>query len=259
MGGLTSKYLEEVLQTPPRSTHVLKSDPRSPSDDITRTPISVTDTPERNGNGTPVVKVLPFDPRSPSAEVSRTPLMVETKDSRRRPFSLKPSRLLDPETLNTSEDSDPRSPTSRVPRTPLSDQTHTFTNKELEEERTDTEEKDKETKKDDEKKVKEEEEEEQQEEKDDQDSISTSSNDENNEAPPDAPPDALQETVRLGLSGSNKGNTSNKSNPRGMLQAKQCRAIEEEYSKNQQAIVTQLADQENKTPPPSNTQFVESI
>lgn len=42
MGGLTSKYLEEVLQTPPRSTHVLQSDPRSPSDDITRTPISVS-------------------------------------------------------------------------------------------------------------------------------------------------------------------------------------------------------------------------
>lgn len=65
--------------------------------------------------------------------------------------------------------------------------------------------------------------------------------------------------VRLALSGSNKGSTSNKSNPRGMLQARQCRAIEEEYSKNQHAIMTQLTDQENQTPPPSNTQFVENI
>lgn len=42
MGGLTSKYLEEVMHTPPRHTHVLPSDPRSPSDNITRTPISVS-------------------------------------------------------------------------------------------------------------------------------------------------------------------------------------------------------------------------
>lgn len=66
-----------------------------------------------------------------------------------------------------------------------------FTNKELEEERTNIKEKDKETKKDDEKKVKEEEKE--QEEEDDQDSTSTSSNDENSEAAPEA----LQEMVRI--------------------------------------------------------------
>lgn len=249
MGGLTSKYMEEIMHTPPRHTHVLPSDPRSPSDNINRTPISVTDTPDKN-NGTPSTKVLPFDPRSPTTEVARTPIVVDAKDSRRRPFTLKPSRLIDPNTVSNIDDSDPRSPTSRVPRTPLSDQTHTFTNVEAGEERVNVSEKVQEM--EEEKQSIEEEEEE-----DDQD-LSTSSpsrNDENKEVPLDTP----QEKECLGLAGGNKRSSSNSTNPRSMLQARQCQAIEAEYSKNQQTIFTQLTEQENKTPVPSNTQFVENI
>ncbi|XP_045102853.1 cell division cycle-associated protein 3-like [Portunus trituberculatus] len=248
MGGLTSKYLEEMMHTPPRSTHVLKSDPRSPSDNITRTPISVTDTPERGSNGTPATKVLPFDPRSPSTELERTPIVVETKETRRRPFSLKPSRLIDPSTVAISEDLDPRSPTSRVPRTPLSDQTHSFTNKEVSEDRL--------SGKEVQGVEKEEKGEEEKDNQDDHESSvsSSSSNEENKEVLSEMPQKEL-----LSLTGSNKRSMNTSRNPQSILQARQCQAIEAEYTKNQQVIFTQLAE-ETKTPTlPSNTQFVENI
>lgn len=243
MGSLTSKYLEEMTQTPQRSTHVLESDPRSPSDNITRTPISVTDTPDRGSNGTPATKVLPFDPRSPTTELDRTPIVVETKDTRRRPFALKPSRLIDPNTVAAIEDLDPRSPTSRVPRTPLSDQTHSFTNKEAVEERVSG------------KDVQEGEQEKAEEEKDDQDScVSSSSSNEENKGLDETPQKEL-----LSLTGSNKRSMNTSRNPQSILQARQCQAIEAEYTKNQQVLITQLAE-ETKTPTlPSNTQFVENI
>ncbi|KAG0719233.1 hypothetical protein GWK47_050887 [Chionoecetes opilio] len=250
MGGLTSKYLEDMMHSPSRpTTHVLPYDPRSPSDNISRTPISVTDTPERTNNGTPATKVLPFDPRSPTVELSRTPIVVETKESRRRPFSLKPSRLLDPKIVSDSDDSDPRSPTSRVPRTPLTDKTHTFTNQEVTEERVKASEDVQEVEEEELSKIDE------TKENNDEDSFtsSQSSNDENKEVQPQA----LMEKECLAQAGGNKKGKS--SNPRSMLQARQCQAIEAEYSKNQQVIFTQLTEQENKTPMPSNTQFVENI
>lgn len=46
MGGLTSKHVEETVsdnEGTPKRTHILEVDPRSPSDDITRTPIAVRD------------------------------------------------------------------------------------------------------------------------------------------------------------------------------------------------------------------------
>ncbi|KAK8389791.1 hypothetical protein O3P69_009058 [Scylla paramamosain] len=158
-----------------------------------------------------------------------------------------PSRLIDPNTVATSEDLDPRSPTSRVPRTPLSDQTHSFTNKEAGEERVSAKEV-QDVEKDEQKT--------EEEEKDDQDSSvsSSSSNEENKEV--------LNETPQkefLNLAGSNKRSTNTSRNPQSILQARQCQAIEAEYTKNQQVIFTQLAE-ETKTPKlPSNTQFVENI
>ena len=73
----------------------------------------------------------------------------------------------------------------------------------------------------------------------------------------------LQEYLDLG--GSKKRSSKNSSDPRSMLQSKQCQAIEAEYSKNQHSIFTQLTEEENNTTLPSNTtlssntQFVENI
>ena len=68
MGGSSSH--EQYQTTPPRddkTCKLLPVDPRSPSTDITRTPILVEKTPE--GALDPML-----DPRSPSAGIYRTPL-----------------------------------------------------------------------------------------------------------------------------------------------------------------------------------------
>lgn len=52
-------------------------------------------------------------------------------------------------------------------------------------------------------------------------------------------------------------NTTTNSTPRGLIQAKQCRNVEEEYNKSQQIILDQLSTHEETVV--SNTQFVESI
>ncbi|MPC22207.1 hypothetical protein E2C01_015219 [Portunus trituberculatus] len=181
--------------------------------------------------------------------LERTPIVVETKETRRRPFSLKPSRLIDPSTVAISEDLDPRSPTSRVPRTPLSDQTHSFTNKEVSEDRL--------SGKEVQGVEKEEKGEEEKDNQDDHESSvsSSSSNEENKEV---LKPFAVFQEL-LSLTGSNKRSMNTSRNPQSILQARQCQAIEAEYTKNQQVIFTQLAE-ETKTPTlPSNTQFVENI
>ncbi|KAK8739646.1 hypothetical protein OTU49_003448, partial [Cherax quadricarinatus] len=51
-------------------------------------------------------------------------------------------------------------------------------------------------------------------------------------------------------------NNAVSSTPRCLLQAKQCRTVEEEYNKNQKIILGQLPGQENVS---SSTQFVENI
>lgn len=45
--------------------------------------------------------------------------------------------------------------------------------------------------------------------------------------------------------------------PKGLLHAKQCKNVEDEYNKAQQTIIQKLNDQENIVV--SNTEFVESI
>jgi hypothetical protein len=67
MGGAHTKLEqnEDAFDTPPRqSSRVLNFDPRSPSTEITRTPIMVDKTPEGI-----------LDPRSPTVGVYRTPIV----------------------------------------------------------------------------------------------------------------------------------------------------------------------------------------
>ncbi|XP_045603278.2 cell division cycle-associated protein 3 [Procambarus clarkii] len=244
MGGLTSRHIEEVVNVPdvkgtPKQTHVLRTDPRSPSDYIPRTPITVADTPVKGGNGTPrVVKALAIDPRSPNAEVNRTPIVVETRDVRRRPFSLKPSRLeqLDCKSSATddSDEHDPRSPTTKVPRTPLEEKEGTFhLNSFDEQEPTNKNDSNNTTEKEDNKQSTEE-----------QDTSTKKL----------LPSDVSSDKVRRPLmSVQNVVNGT----PRGLLQAKQCKNVEEEYNKNHKIILGQLSGQENTVA--SSTEFVENI
>ncbi|XP_071543525.1 uncharacterized protein [Panulirus ornatus] len=254
MGGLTSKHVEEAVKTSgtqdtPKQTHVLSADPRSPSDYITRTPISVMDTPDgdRNGTCTPqdgkVLRVLELDPRSPISEVNRTPIVVETK-THRRPCSLKPSRLAQLESFtscgeegNDSDDQDPRSPTTKVPRTPLEEKVHAFSNSESEQKCGSDINEDHEI-------IENGEETKEGSEIQDKSKIMKPLQSEESANKVRRPLISLQ-------------NTTTNNTPRGLLQAKQCRSVEEEYNKNQQIILGQLSTQEKTVV--SNTQFVESI
>ncbi|ROT83664.1 cell division cycle-associated protein 3 [Penaeus vannamei] len=248
MGNFTSKHLEEVLkptksQETPKS-QVLPFDPRSPSDDITRTPIAVSDTPDTSSSeSTPrdgkVVRVLQLDPRSPNVEVSRTPIVIETNETRRRNYALKPSKLaqLDtenkPDNMEDGEDQDPRSPTTKVPRTPLEDKVHVFEDSQpVKENKEDDDRKEEEVKDENPKKNQE------------NTLVKKLFIDEGSSEKPRRPLASVQNTTA--------GKT-----PRGLIQAKQCRNVEEEYNKNHQLILTQLTDQENTVT--SSTQFVESI
>ncbi|KAK4306361.1 hypothetical protein Pmani_021819 [Petrolisthes manimaculis] len=269
MGGLGSKHVDEVIndtsdiEGTPKLTHILKIDPRSPSDYITRTPIAVSNTPNKNPEQTPcggkLLTTLPDDPRSPTIEVDRTPIHIETKDKQKRSVAMRPSRLtqldstssVSSEASGTSEannsssssssdESDPRSPTSKVPRTPLENKEHVFSEpEEIMDEDTGCKELEltEVTDKTDE---------------------STFDKDSSTEKKGqvfqlDNTTDKFQ--IRRPLGSLQNNGTS--STPRGILQAKQCRNVEDEYNKSQHTIMTQLTGQVKKVA--SNTQFVENI
>lgn len=99
--GNTHEHLsEEQNVTPIQNRRVLKlQDPRSPSEDINRTPI-VTDTTDFQ------------DPRSPTAEICRTPV-EETTDPR------SPTEGIPRTPANPFIFPDPRSPSVEITRTPL--------------------------------------------------------------------------------------------------------------------------------------------
>ncbi|XP_076048434.1 uncharacterized protein LOC143029599 isoform X2 [Oratosquilla oratoria] len=242
MGGLTSKQVDEVVKaskTPkgtPEQTRVLPFDPRSPSDNVNRTPITVSK-PQSDGlDSTPVnstTKIQVMDPRSPSCELERTPVIVEGVQQRqRRNFSLKPSKLTQLENLDINEDEalDPRSPSSKVPRTPLEEKKFTdesspdvgsqdsFQSCEVEEE--------------------------------------ASSSDEVIEDPKSCSDDTVDK-ARKPLQALQNTRNSATDTPRGLLQAKHCRSVEEEFNKNQKILMRQLSNKDNSIT--SATEFVENI
>ncbi|XP_064117198.1 uncharacterized protein LOC135222819 isoform X2 [Macrobrachium nipponense] len=96
MGGITSKFVDEVVndskQEHTPKVKQLPFDPRSPSEQITRTPITTLKTPDNNLDTPTDAKIFKVvDPRSPNNEVTRTPIIVEKKEVPRRPLSLKPA------------------------------------------------------------------------------------------------------------------------------------------------------------------------
>ncbi|KAL8584110.1 hypothetical protein ACOMHN_011725 [Nucella lapillus] len=106
--------------TPPREAGVwfkrqLPVDPRSPTDDIARTPI-IVDSASSELRG--------FDPRSPTCGIARTPIIVDSASSELRGFDPRSPTcgiartpiIVDSELSEL----DPRSPTCGIDRTPLS-------------------------------------------------------------------------------------------------------------------------------------------
>ncbi|KAF2365449.1 hypothetical protein FHG87_003794 [Trinorchestia longiramus] len=264
-----SKCSDEEFTNDPTTTplrKVLPFDPRSPTEHFSRTPIVVTanqsDTPA--GPATPAnVKVLEVDPRSPSQQVSRTPIIVEksTSSSTDTPKSggvrTRPHALHTPDkALQSTEENDPRSPSVTVPRTPLeqklfevsihnvssssdtkNDNTGTPEDKSVNEEESgdmcDVDDASREEM-----------------EKENQPETSTSR----------AEKQSKESSASLGSRSPLSSNNRNCSTPRNLLQAKQCRTLEEEFNKNQRNILAQIAaTDEEEAIVPSTTQFVDQI
>ncbi|XP_066975600.1 uncharacterized protein [Macrobrachium rosenbergii] len=244
MGGITSKFVDEVVsdskQDHTPKVKQLPFDPRSPSEQITRTPITTLKTPDNNLDTPSDAKIFKVvDPRSPNNELTRTPIIVEKKEVPRRPLSLKPatemkldSFLCAPNDENDGEEmQDPRSPTIKVPRTPLEDKVLDLevreSSGEPEEEKTDITE-------------------------------ITRQNDKGLQEENRTlvkklfPSEGQGDKVRrpLGL----VQNTVTAKTPRDLLQAKHCKNVEDEYNKNMRTL---LPDQENIIH--SKTDFVENI
>lgn len=247
MGSLTSKHVDEAMDEPegkfstPKASHVLPFDPRSPTDYISRTPITVSDTPGSSQASTPmneekVIKVLDLDPRSPCEEVCRTPIVIEEEQTRRRHQPLKPSNLTQIVNQEIDDSDDPRSPSSKVPRTPFEDKTCDFTGfpgPTI-------------SKTDDHEDVHDDDGE-----NGDQILVKKLFPEESNPEKVRQPLTSVQNTA----GGPNKG-------PLGMLQAKQCKTVEEEFCKNQSNLILQLATgQENATQEtiPAATDFIDRI
>lgn len=107
MGLVASKGLLDFSQSSSpvsNRNHVLSIDPRSPSEEFPRTPISVEDESPSMPN---LNWLLDQDPRSPSIGFQRTPIPIA------------------PLPLNAAIE-DPRSPTAEVPRTPLEKATYGY-------------------------------------------------------------------------------------------------------------------------------------
>lgn len=117
-------------------TRILRSDPRSCSDGLDRTPIAV-DRPGAECETPVQVKTVSLvDPRSPGGGVDRTPIVVEDEGIRRRVLmqqecdtpirgQIPPAitipgsdRTIDPLIIDSGE-YDPRSPSNLQPRTPI--------------------------------------------------------------------------------------------------------------------------------------------
>ncbi|XP_018008878.1 cell division cycle-associated protein 3 [Hyalella azteca] len=269
---------EDVNSTPLRK--VLPFDPRSPTDHITRTPITVTSTgedctPARPANPATSLRVLDVDPRSPSQQVTRTPIVIDDSADNASTVALstpkssgirsKPHALNKPDESPTpelsfgirDEENDPRSPSVTVPRTPLEDKLFKVSIRDANSSsssvayasaKNSIQEQNQQSSKDENNEF------DQSNVEDDKENKESSTKDEkciknvSNPAP----------MTRSPLSSSNKTNCST---PRNLLQAKQCRTIEEEFTKNQRNILAQInaVDEEVVTVVPSTTQFVEQI
>ncbi|KAK7084252.1 hypothetical protein SK128_005459 [Halocaridina rubra] len=243
MGGLTSKHIDELVdnfkhQGTPKMIKHLPFDPRSPSENITRTPITALDTTDSGADSTPAeaktIRVI--DPRSPIAEVTRTPIIVQKTDIKHRSQPLRPKTLMKLDSLsqsteeeNGNEQQDPRSPTIKVPRTPLEE-------KNIDLDPSISEEK----------------------ERDEDIASKTESNVQENSV-------LVKKLFTIEKDGDKvrrplatvQNNIKIEKTPRDLLQAKHCRNIEDEYNKTHQAILNQLPAQENTVK--SNTEFVETI
>jgi len=112
-------------------TKILRGDPRSASEDVSRTPIAVSKSEVDTSNDTPL-KTLVQDPRSPGLQgaVDRTPIVVlAAKEETGTPHRgcVPPSFELPPTTpqCDTPDFDDPRSPALMTPRTPVTTSTPT--------------------------------------------------------------------------------------------------------------------------------------
>jgi len=110
-------------------TRILRGDPRSATEDVSRTPIAVEKSGGDGSNDTPL-KTIVQDPRSPGFQgaVDRTPIVVlAPKEDTATPQRgcVPPAFELPPITpqCDTPELSDPRSPAVVTPRTPISTST----------------------------------------------------------------------------------------------------------------------------------------
>ncbi|CAL4123315.1 unnamed protein product [Meganyctiphanes norvegica] len=244
MGSLTSKHVDQAMEQPdesfgtPKSSHVLPFDPRSPTDYISRTPITVSDTPSSSQASTPmndekIIKVLDLDPRSPCEEHCRTPIVIE-EQTRKRHQAFKPSNLAQivNQHQETEDDDDPRSPSSKVPRTPFEDKTYGFPGPAIS-------------------KVDDHDDDDHNNENGDQVLVKKLFSEESD-----------SEKVRRPLTSVQNAGSGNNKGPLGILQAKQCKSVEIEFSKNQSNLILKLATgQENTTTEsiPASTDFVEKI
>jgi len=99
-------------------TRILRTDPRSASDEVERTPIAVQKNSDSETPLQPKLKTLAVDPRSPSA-LERTPIVVE-EVPRRRTVIAEINQAQDDSIVLLCSADDPRSPAvEEVKRTPL--------------------------------------------------------------------------------------------------------------------------------------------